>query len=78
MNEQSSFPDIQIWKFRNAPQEYRDLSENGGDEDWVAVMTTEFWEKFDPWFLHEGTAFGSCCVDEYKYEGKTVLIGCHA
>lgn len=34
---------IKVWAFKDAPQEYRKLSENGGDEDWVLVMDRDEW-----------------------------------
>jgi len=71
---------IQIWRFDQAPKELQALSQNGGDEDWIAVIPAKLWEdecKYIPW-LREGT-FGVCSVDEYKTaNGDIVLIGCHA
>ncbi len=29
---------IQIWNFDDAPKEYKDMSENGGDEDYIAFI----------------------------------------
>lgn len=29
---------IRIWQFQDAPEQYRALSTNGGDEDWVAEV----------------------------------------
>lgn len=67
---------IVIWPFYDAPDELQSLSENGGDEDWIAVLDSGFDQ---PFFLEEGGRFGCCCVDSYSLEdGRTVLIGCHS
>ena len=66
---------IEVWRFEDAPKHLQDLSTNGGDEDWVAVVP--------PWLAKEDirwmrTAFGCCCVNEYEHpylEGFVVRIG---
>lgn len=29
---------IYVWRFEEAPEEYRRLSDNGGDEDWLVLV----------------------------------------
>jgi len=71
---------IMIWPFDDAPSSLRALSENGGDEDWVAFVPQWLWEKKGGWipFLEPGTSFGVCNVEEHPVPGGVVLIGCHA
>lgn len=71
-----------MWVFRDAPKQYRDLSDNGGDEDYVALIPagvdTGQSALFN--FLSDsGSWFGCCCIDEHTLEnGDTVYIGSHA
>jgi hypothetical protein len=73
-------PHIKIWQFSNAPEEYKELSTNGGDEDWIAFIPDEMDETRDAHlgFLEEGTPFGWCCVNEHLVPNGRILIGCHA
>jgi len=69
---------IRIWRFDDAPKEYRDMSRNGGDEDWVAVVPSNYVNEYLG-FLAEGTSFGCCAVDEFMLDdGSKLLIGSHA
>jgi len=76
--ELSYTADIFIWDFDNAPKEFQELSENGGDEDWVALLTRDFYENHHINFLQSGTSFGCSSVDEYPLGEFIILIGCHA
>lgn len=71
---------IQVWRFEVAPQELRDLSHHGGDEDWVALIppshTAEYIGCAEP-----GGAFGCCDVSEHNHPtkpGYKVRIGAHS
>ena len=68
---------IIIWKFRDAPKEFQELSENGGDEDWIAFVPDAFKGKYIG-FLEEGSAFGCCTVEEHDVDGGRIYIGCHS
>lgn len=71
---------IRVWKFEDAPAELQALSQNGGDEDWIAVIPPNLAKCWIGW-LDEGSSFGCFCVDEFKHpflEGFIVKIGCHA
>lgn len=64
---------ILLWPWRYAPEEYRQLSTNGGDEDWVAFVPEKFRESWTPvspdrWFE----------TNEYEVEGGVIRIGVHA
>lgn len=72
---------IKIWRFEEAPEELRKKSNNGGDEDWVALIPEEYLLKngdFIPW-MQEGGPFGYCFVDyHYLENGDCVVIGSHS
>lgn len=42
---------IKIWTFEDAPEEFRDLSDNGGDEDFIAMVPKQFNNGLLPIFL---------------------------
>lgn len=72
---------IAVWRFEDAPVFLQDLSTNGGDEDWLAVVPDYLVEEgyYIPWL--EVPAFGCCCVDRYPHPetpGFEVVIGSHA
>lgn len=66
---------IQIWPFDEAPPELQALSQNGGDEDWLATLPLSM---MVPFFLEEGSRFGCCSVEVHEHLGRRILIGCHA
>ncbi len=68
---------IKIWKFCDAPRKYRELSTNGGDEDWVAFIPDNMKDEYIG-FLEEGTSFGCCSVAELEVPGGIIRIGAHA
>jgi hypothetical protein len=70
---------IRVWRFQDAPEELRNLSTHGGDEDWLALVPPILNDKWIPW-LKEPT-FGCCCVSEHGHRelpGYKVYIGAHA
>lgn len=64
-----------VWAWTRAPQEYKDLSTHGGDEDWVLFVPVG--DAQPPW-AWDGTNFGCCSVSEHPVEGGTVYIGAHS
>ncbi len=81
---------IRVWRFDDAPDEFRAMSQHGGDEDWVAHIPAGFDggeqddEDGDPippyvsW-ADDGTPFGCCDVDTIRQsDGSWVFIGAHA
>lgn len=71
---------IRVYRFQDAPQELRDLSPHGGDEDWLAVIPEYLTIDRIPW-MEEGTPFGCASVSTHEYpnfEGWLVKIGAHA
>lgn len=72
---------IQVWPFYDAPEEYQNLSTNGGDEDWLAFIPADVWEKsgeYISWMGDGGTPFGVCGTSYYPVSNGVVAIGCHA
>jgi len=64
-----------VWEWENAPQEFRNLSPHGGDEDWVALVPDNI---VNPSWAEDGTPFGCCDVSEHELGGARVLVGAHA
>jgi hypothetical protein len=65
---------IVVWPFEHAPKMYRSMSDNGGDEDWVAVVPPM---EVYPWWLDKLDT----CEEPQVYEiadGYKVYIGSHA
>lgn len=67
---------IYVWRFCDAPTEYKSLSPHGGDEDWVALVPPGM---MTPSWMESGTRFGVCDIEEINMEdGSTLVIGAHA
>lgn len=66
---------IKVWRFADAPEEYRNLSFRG-DEDWLAFVPASLAEDYIPWMV-SGSAFGCCDVVEHRVPGGVVRIGSH-
>lgn len=70
---------ITVWEYYEAPEELR-ISENGGDEDWLAEIPPHLTTEHIGWLEH-GHSFGYCCVEEHDHPTKPgwkIRIGCHA
>ena len=72
---------IKVWRFENAPEEYKKLSTNGGDEDWLAFVPSEYVDpngcNWISWL--EGNSFDTCSEpQQIKVTGGTIWIGSHA
>ena len=71
---------IIVWQFHDAPVALQDLSNNGGDEDWLAEIPPKFSGSWIGW-MESGGPFGCCDVSEYDHPTKAgwkVKIGAHA
>lgn len=71
---------IQIWRFEDAPKHLQDQSNNGGDEDWIALVPAAYENEHMPWLdLDEHGPFGCCCVHKIPQpDGAVLHIGCHS
>lgn len=71
---------IRIWSWEDAPQQLKDLSEHGGDEDWLALLPPKHAFGWIGW-LESGTSFGCCDVSRHThpdFPGYEIRIGAHA
>lgn len=71
---------IRVWSFYDAPQEFRDLSPHGGDEDWLAFIPAAVLladGDYIPW-MESGGSFGCCDVSRHAVPGGQIRIGAHA
>lgn len=62
-----------VWRFADAPEWYKNLSHNGGDEDWVIAVTADDYELGDDL----ACALMVCDYDEYTYTteyGDNVIV----
>lgn len=70
-------PPIRIWRFRDAPLSLKELSNHGGDEDWLALIPPKLADVYIPW-LEENSQFGCCAVSTHELaDGSVVKIGSH-
>jgi hypothetical protein len=58
---------ITVWRFYEAPEELRNLSPHGGDEDWLAEIPQQM---ETPTWIEAGSAFGACDVSEHEHPTK--------
>ncbi|VVB53015.1 Uncharacterised protein [uncultured archaeon] len=64
-----------LWKFRDAPIELQELSEHGGDEDYILVVPNGV---NAPVWADEPGPLGSSSVQVIIRESYTIYIGAHA
>lgn len=69
---------IIVWRWEDAPDQYKALSQHGGDEDWVAFVPDYLRDKGNQAWMESGSPFGCCDVSEHEVEGGVVRIGAHA
>lgn len=73
---------ITIWRFEDAAISYKELSENGGDEDWIARVPIHLFEEGRlPSFIFNNS-FDSMnepqVFDDPIFKGYKIIIGSHA
>lgn len=71
----SEKPAILVWRFQEAPEQFRSLSDNGGDEDWLVLVHASMVEDFlkfgiPPWV----SAMGACDVHMHTLEDDSVVF----
>lgn len=70
---------IRLWRFDDAPEWMQSLSQNGGDEDWVAHVPNESVNTDGPWNRSTHDWFGCAGIEHYlQPDGSIVHIGSHA
>lgn len=62
-----------IYSFDKAPKEYQDLSNHGGDEDYIIVFEENLY--FDEYIIERLTI---CNYEKCEFGGKTIYITAHA
>jgi hypothetical protein len=65
---------IRVWVWDDAPEEYRNLSQHGGDETWVALVPPGLSEL--PYWI-ESKHFGQTGSMDVLPDGSTLCIGAH-
>lgn len=69
---------IRVWRFEDAPADFKALSPHGGDEDWVAHIPASLASEYIGW-MESGGPFGCASVSEHwRQDGSVVKIGAHA
>lgn len=71
---------IRVWRFEDAPEELKALSNHGGDEDWLALIPPRLAKEWIPW-MDSGSSFGRCDVSDCEHPelpGFRVRIGAHS
>jgi hypothetical protein len=66
---------IIIWRFEDAPEEFKKLSPHGGDEDWVAFVPKHLVDKHISWMQNE-SSFGFD-VSKHIVEDGVIKISAH-
>ena len=78
---------ILLWPFHEAPEDFKRLSQSGGDEDFLAFVPDDFFDsryfpsshgvQYD--FLSRlKQAMGVCNTEQHEVEGGFILIGTHS
>lgn len=75
-DEQASM--IQVWRYWDAPEALRALSDHGGDEDWIVVVpaTLDDLVRWSRWIAQIDTGGEPQRVE--RSNGTVVYIGAHA
>lgn len=72
---------LKTWSFSDAPEEYKLLSDNGGDEDWITLVPRS-WGEGDgywiPWLEDYCGQYGACRTNKYEVAEGWIYIGCHS
>lgn len=65
-----------VWKWEDAPEEYKEWCHNNGDEDWLAFVPTHLLGHYDiPWI--ESSSFAGHLVKTVIQDGLLVC-GAHS
>lgn len=72
---------ITVWEFYDAPEEYRNLSTNGGDEDWLVLIPAQINDNIMQYGLPYWIESMDSCREPQIHKlpnGDTIVIGAHA
>ena len=69
---------IQVWRFEDAPEEYKKLSPHGGDEDWLILVPPGYENDCIGWLEESTSSRIGCDISVHPLEnGSVVHIGAH-
>lgn len=71
---------IRVWRFEDAPEELKELSKHGGDEDWLALIPPKYANEYIGW-MEDGGSFGCLYIGEHEHPelpGYKIRIGAHS
>lgn len=71
---------IRVWRFHEAPEEFRNAFSIQDDVDWLAFVPASYRNDYDggkPSWIEFGT-FGPCEVEERVLDSGTIYAGYHA
>lgn len=72
-------PQIRVYYYSDAPQEWQDLSTHGGDEDFLTYIPKERRESELAYRVSQEGAFGRWFVSEHELpDGALIVIHAHA
>jgi len=64
---------IRVYRFEDVPKEWQDvLCQNGGDEDWLAVVPGKYRDDYLNW-ITDSPSFGCCCVNHYRTDKQGIV-----
>lgn len=69
---------IKIWRFSGAPDQYQQMSEHGGDEDYIALVPVQYRDEHIVWRIEELGLLGRSSTDKYETQEGDVYIGAHS
>lgn len=71
---------ITIWPFEDAPEHLRQLSTNGGDEDYLIIFPPGMTVENMPWQIERAVDALERCETSYydAPDGRLIAITCHA
>lgn len=67
---------VSVWRWEDAPEDYRRLSGHGGDEDFVALVSEAMIRRGDDLFMFERMA--NDVTHHPLADGSLILIGAHS
>lgn len=70
-----------VWRFDDAPAVLREMSQHGGDEDWLVEIPPSERDEWVPWIGDGSGPIGCCDISRHEHPtrpGWAVAIGAHA
>ena len=70
---------IIVWRYEDAPKELQEMSQHGGDEDWVVEVPPQFKGEWIRWLDRISVVCDELEEQEHPYrKGWKLYIGAHA